>query len=199
MHSSTTNQVWAVWRPRCCTRVLTDNATTARTIAFGFGLAMTSTLSRLPLDVAFSLTNAGDGLLPALLGGHMESNWLLLRICKSAYQLTFADGESAPVCRLREGLLLATPSLRPCKAEGWRSPKSCWMATPCSWAGPQATPAFAMPPSAVRQSRMSWQGLKELASDPDSAARLSLHRTLGVELGARLSACREARSQIPLE
>lgn len=54
---------------------------------------------------------------------------------KSAYQLTFADGESAPVRRLRDGLLLATPSLRPCKAEGWRSPKSCWMATPCSWAG----------------------------------------------------------------
>lgn len=67
--------------------------------------------------MSFEVTNTGDELLPASVGAHPAFNWSLdPDQTKQAYRLTFADNESSPIRRLKDGLLL--PTLQPTPIEG---------------------------------------------------------------------------------
>ena len=108
---------WAERGPRSCTLVLTDDADTRAHYPFAFRLAVTYTLGRQQLGVAFEVTNTGEELLPASVGAHPAFNWPLLpELPKEAYRLTFADDEPAPIRRLKDGLLLA--ETRPTPIDG---------------------------------------------------------------------------------
>lgn len=105
---------WAERAPRSCTLVLTDDADTRTHYPFAFRLAVTYRLDRRQLGVTFDITNTGDEPLPASIGAHPAFNWPLLPdLAKTDYRLTFADDERAPIRRLKDGLLLATPQPTP--------------------------------------------------------------------------------------
>lgn len=64
--------------------------------------------------MTFEVANTGDEVLPASVGAHPAFNWPLLpELPKEAYRLTFADDEPAPIRRLKDGLMLATPQPTP--------------------------------------------------------------------------------------
>lgn len=106
--------VWAERGSRSCTLVLTDDADTRSHYPFAFRLTVTYTLERQQLGVALEISNTGDEPLPASIGAHPAFNWPLLPdLAKTDYQLTFADNEPAPIRRLKDGLLLATPQPTP--------------------------------------------------------------------------------------
>jgi galactose mutarotase-like enzyme len=108
---------WAERGPRSCTLVLTDDADSRMQYPFAFRLAVSYTLDHQQLSVTFDITNTGNELLPASIGAHPAFNWPLLPdLAKTDYQLTFAEAERAPIRRLKDGLLLATP--QPTPAEG---------------------------------------------------------------------------------
>lgn len=110
---------WAERGPGSCTLVLTDDADTRTHYPFAFRLAVRYRLDRRQLDVTFDITNTGDEPLPASVGAHPAFNWPLLPdLAKTDYRLTFANDERAPIRRLKDGLLLATP--QPTPVEGNR-------------------------------------------------------------------------------
>ncbi|MCV3209450.1 aldose 1-epimerase family protein [Mesorhizobium sp. YC-39] len=105
---------WAERGPRSCTLVLTDDADTRAHYPFAFRLAVTYRLDLRQLGVTFDITNTGGEPLPASIGAHPAFNWPLLPdLAKTDYRLTFADDERAPIRRLKDGLLLATPQPTP--------------------------------------------------------------------------------------
>src|ERR1700722_20128248 len=105
---------WADRGPTSCTLVLTDDADTRRHYPFAFRLAVTYTLKGPDLDVAFEITNTGDELLPASIGGHPAFNWPLLpELGKEDYRLHFSSEERAPIRRLKDGLLRAIAEPNP--------------------------------------------------------------------------------------
>lgn len=105
---------WAERGPRSCTLVLTDDADSRARYPFAFRLAVTYTLERRQVGIAFEITNTGDEPLPASIGAHPAFNWpLLLDLPKEAYRLDFANAEHAPIRRLKDGLLLAAPQPTP--------------------------------------------------------------------------------------
>ncbi|QPC93133.1 aldose 1-epimerase family protein [Mesorhizobium sp. INR15] len=105
---------WAERGSRSCTLVLMDDADTRARYPFAFRLAVSYTLERRQLEVTFEITNTGDELLPASVGAHPAFNWPLLPgVAKEAYRLTFAAAETAPIRRLKDGLLLPAPQPTP--------------------------------------------------------------------------------------
>ncbi|MDG4875113.1 aldose 1-epimerase family protein [Mesorhizobium sp. WSM4935] len=105
---------WAEQGPTSCTLVLTDDAETRTRYPFAFRLAIGYDLQPRQLGVSFEITNTGNEPLPASIGAHPAFNWPLLpELPKEAYRLTFADNEPAPVCRLKDGLLLPDPQPTP--------------------------------------------------------------------------------------
>jgi galactose mutarotase-like enzyme len=105
---------WTEQGPTSCTLVLADDAQTRSCYPFAFRLAVTYTVENADLDVAFEVTNTGDEMLPASIGGHPAFNWPLLpELGKDAYRLTFSDEERAPIRRLKDGLLRAIPEPTP--------------------------------------------------------------------------------------
>ncbi|RRI03856.1 aldose 1-epimerase family protein [Mesorhizobium tamadayense] len=105
---------WAEQGPSSCTLVLTDDDETFVHYPFAFRLAISYSLGPAQLDVTFEITNTGDEVLPASIGAHPAFNWPLLpELPKEAYRLTFADNETAPIRRLKDGLMLPTPQPTP--------------------------------------------------------------------------------------
>jgi galactose mutarotase-like enzyme len=105
---------WVERGPTSCTLVLVDDAQTRARFPFAFRLAVTYTVQQTHLDVAFALTNTGDGMLPASIGAHPAFNWPLLPgLGKEAYRLTFSNEEREPIRRLKDGLLRARPEPTP--------------------------------------------------------------------------------------
>ena len=97
-----------------CRLVLSDNAETRARYPFAFHLAVTYSLEGSDLDVSFEITNSGDEILPASLGGHPAFNWPLLPgIAKTSYRLIFSREEPAPIRRLKDGLLRPRPEPNP--------------------------------------------------------------------------------------
>ncbi|MBZ9684437.1 MULTISPECIES: aldose 1-epimerase family protein [unclassified Mesorhizobium] len=108
--------MWAERGPRSCTLVLADDAETRTHYPFAFRLAVTYTLGEAQLDIEFEITNPGDEPMPASIGAHPAFNWPVLPdMAKDAYRLTFAQAEPAPIRRLKDGLLIATPQPTPVK------------------------------------------------------------------------------------
>jgi galactose mutarotase-like enzyme len=109
---------WSERGPSSCTLVLVDDAQTRSRYPFAFRLAVTYTVERAHLDVAFEVTNTGDEMLPASLGAHPAFNWPLLQaLRKEAYRLTFSSEEREPIRRLKGGLLRAMPEPTPVQGE----------------------------------------------------------------------------------
>ncbi|MBR0933746.1 aldose 1-epimerase family protein [Bradyrhizobium jicamae] len=107
---------WLEQGPRSCKLVLSDDAETRARYPFAFRLEVTYTLEGADLDVAFDITNTGDGTLPASLGGHPAFNWPLLpELRKEDYALTFAKDEPAPIRRLAGGLMRSQVEPTPVK------------------------------------------------------------------------------------
>ena len=153
---------WTEQGPRSCTLVLTDDAETRTHYPFAFRLAISYTLRLRQLGVSFTITNTGDEALPASLGGHPAFNWPLLPgLPKTAYELTFAKDESAPIRRLKDGLLLPTPQPTPVNGKRLALSESLFeedaviLDRPASASvryGAERGPAL----------EMSWQGFQEL-------------------------------------
>jgi galactose mutarotase-like enzyme len=107
---------WSERRPKSCTLVLTDDSATRLHFPYAFRLAVTYTVESTHLDVVFEITNTGDEILPASLGGHPAFNWPLLPgLPKEAYGISFSHNELEPIRRLKEGLLRDKPEATPIK------------------------------------------------------------------------------------
>jgi galactose mutarotase-like enzyme len=105
---------WLECRPDSCKLVLTDNAATRSRYPFAFRLEVTCTVKDADLDITIAVTNTGNEVLPASIGGHPAFNWPLLPgLDKQDYALTFSDDEAAPIRRLEGGLVLPTPQPTP--------------------------------------------------------------------------------------
>lgn len=101
---------WASREAHSCSLVLTDNDETRRRYPFAFRLVVTFAVDGSDLGVTFEITNTGEGMLPASIGGHPAFNWPLLPgLAKEAYAITFSTDEPAPIRRLRGGLMRAMP------------------------------------------------------------------------------------------
>jgi galactose mutarotase-like enzyme len=99
-----------------CRLALTDNAETRARYPFAFRFAVTYALHGTDLEVTLEISNPGDEMLPASVGGHPAFNWPLLPgLLKESYRLHFAREEPVSVRRLKDGLLLAEPKLSPIK------------------------------------------------------------------------------------
>ena len=109
---------WTRRSSTACTLVLTDDAQTRARYPFGFRLAVTYTVRKTDLEVAFEVTNTGDEMLPASIGAHPAFNWPLLPGSnKDAYRLIFSNQEREPIRRLKDGLLRAIPEPTPIRGK----------------------------------------------------------------------------------
>jgi len=106
--------IWLEKEPAFCKLVLYDDQDTRSRYPFAFRLEVTYTVEGADLHVGLQVTNMGEETLPASIGAHPAFNWPLLSgLANEAYALTFSDDETAPIRRLRSGLLLATPEPTP--------------------------------------------------------------------------------------
>jgi galactose mutarotase-like enzyme len=97
-----------------CSLVLEDDAATRTLYPFAFRLVAAYALDDAGLDVTLTITNTGEEMLPASLGGHPAFNWPLKpELSKERYALTFAAGEPHPIRRLEGGLLRAAAGPTP--------------------------------------------------------------------------------------
>jgi galactose mutarotase-like enzyme len=97
-----------------CRLRLTDNADTWSRYPFAFRFTVTCTVRDADLDVALEIENPGDEILPASVGGHPAFNWPLLPgTPKESYSLRFSAEETAPIRRLKDGLLRPEPAPSP--------------------------------------------------------------------------------------
>jgi galactose mutarotase-like enzyme len=105
---------WSEQGPHSCTLQLEDSAETRLRYPFAFRLTVTYTVRENRLEITFALTNLGDVVLPASIGAHPAFNWpLVAGLAKESYMVTFSNEESAPVRRLKDGLLRAGPEATP--------------------------------------------------------------------------------------
>jgi galactose mutarotase-like enzyme len=97
---------WVERRGDFCRLRLADQSDTRARYPFAFRFTVTYTVH----EVAFEIENPGDEMLPASVGGHPAFNWPLLPgMAKESYSLQFSDAETAPIRRLKDGLLRAEP------------------------------------------------------------------------------------------
>jgi galactose mutarotase-like enzyme len=105
---------WVERGPASCRLVLADNTETRSRYPFAFRFTVTYALHGADLDVGLEIENPGDEMLPASVGGHPAFNWPLRPgMAKESYSLSFSDEETAPIRRLKDGLLRATPEPSP--------------------------------------------------------------------------------------
>ena len=109
---------WTERAPNSCKLVLADNETTRAQFPFAFRLEVTHAVDHADLKVTFDVTNTGDEMLPASIGGHPGFIWPLLPgLTKESHSLTFSDEEPAPIRRIGDGLLLAKPEPTPIRGK----------------------------------------------------------------------------------
>jgi galactose mutarotase-like enzyme len=153
---------WAERGFRSCTLVLTDDDDTRSHYPFAFRLMVTYTLQGQELSVGFEISNTGDEQLPASIGAHPAFNWPLLPdLSKTDYRLTFADNELAPIRRLKDGLLLATPQKTPVQGKTLELSEGLFDEDAVILDRPSSTSvryAAGRGPAV----EMSWQGFQEL-------------------------------------
>lgn len=107
---------WIERGPASCKLMLTDSAATASRYPFAFQVTVAYQATGADLDVTFEITNTGTKTLPASIGAHPAFNWPLLPgLAKEAYRLTFSRDETAPIRRLKDGLMRAKPEPSPVK------------------------------------------------------------------------------------
>jgi galactose mutarotase-like enzyme len=105
---------WVERGPQSCRLVLADNSETRSRYPFAFRFTVTYSFHETDLDVTIEVENPGDETLPASVGGHPAFNWPLMPgLAKESYSLGFSDNETAPIRRLKDGLLRAAPEPSP--------------------------------------------------------------------------------------
>ena len=105
---------WLQREPNLCQLVLYDEPDTSSRYPFAFRLEVTYAVSGAELEVTLRIDNLGDDVLPASIGAHPAFNWPLSpELAKDEYTLTFSNEEIAPIRRLKEGLMRATPEPTP--------------------------------------------------------------------------------------
>jgi galactose mutarotase-like enzyme len=105
---------WLRREPNLCQLVLCDEPDTRSRYPFAFRLEVTYAVSGAELEVTLRIDNHGDEVLPASIGAHPAFNWPLSpELAKDEYTLTFSDNETAPIRRLKEGLMRAEPEPTP--------------------------------------------------------------------------------------
>jgi len=109
---------WLQREPDLCQLVLGDGPDTRSRYPFAFRLEVTYAVSGAELEVTLRIDNFGDEVLPASIGAHPAFNWPLSpELAKDEYTLTFSDDEIAPIRRLKEGLMRATPEPSPIRGK----------------------------------------------------------------------------------
>jgi galactose mutarotase-like enzyme len=109
---------WVECNTTSCTLVLADNAATRSRYPFAFRLQVTYIVKDADLDVVIDIANTSDEPLPASFGAHPAFNWPLLSgVPKQAYTLTFSDEETAPIRRLKDGLMRTQPEPNPVRGK----------------------------------------------------------------------------------
>ena len=105
---------WLRREANLCQLVLCDEADTRSRYPFAFRLEVTYAVSGAELEVTLRIENVGDEVLPASIGAHPAFNWPLSpELAKDEYALTFSNDETAPIRRLKEGLMRAAPEPTP--------------------------------------------------------------------------------------
>jgi galactose mutarotase-like enzyme len=105
---------WLEREPTSCKLLLTDSEATRARYPFAFRLEVTYAVSGADLDVRLDIANTGEESLPASIGAHPAFNWPLMPgVSKEAYTLTFSDAETAPIRRLKDGLMRPKPEPSP--------------------------------------------------------------------------------------
>jgi galactose mutarotase-like enzyme len=105
---------WGERTPTSCSLVLSDSAATRARFPFAFRLEVAYVVQKADLDVTLEIKNTGGEMLPASIGAHPAFNWPLLPgMAKESYTLIFAGQESAPIRRLKDGLLRSKPEPTP--------------------------------------------------------------------------------------
>jgi galactose mutarotase-like enzyme len=109
---------WVAREPNSCKLVLMDSEATRARYPFAFRLEATYTVKGADLDVALEITNTGDEMLPASIGAHPAFNWPLLSgLGKETCTLVFSDEETAPIRRLKDGLMRPQPEPTPIRGK----------------------------------------------------------------------------------
>ena len=109
---------WLRREPNLCQLVLGDEPDTRSRYPFAFRLEVTYAVSGAELEVTLRIDNRGDEVLPASIGAHPAFNWpLSSELAKDEYTLAFSDDEIAPIRRLKEGLMRATPEPTPIRGK----------------------------------------------------------------------------------
>jgi galactose mutarotase-like enzyme len=97
---------WAEQGPAECRLVLADDDATRAMYPFPFRFEAAYALHGASLTATFSVTNTGEGILPASCGAHPAFRWPLADgVRKEAHTLTFEQAETAPIRRPRDGFL----------------------------------------------------------------------------------------------
>ena len=130
------------------------------------------------MEVTLRIDNFGDDVLPASIGAHPAFNWPLSpELAKDEYTLTFSDDEIAPIRRLKEGLMRATPEPTPIHGKTLALSERLF--------DDDAVILDVLASSSVRYAgsrgpsiEMSWEGFRELGiwSKPQRRAFLCINR-----------------------
>ena len=153
---------WIEQGPQSCTLQLEDSTATRSRYPFAFRLGVTYTARENQLEVTLALTNSGDVVLPASIGDHPAFNWpLAAGRPKESYTVTFSNPETAPVRRLKDGLLRAAPEPTPIAGDALALSERLFDDDAIILDKPASTSvryAAATGPSI----EVSWQGFREL-------------------------------------
>jgi len=167
---------WGARGKTSCTLVLADDATSRLRFPFAFRLAVTYAVEDVHLDVRFEITNTGDEILPASLGGHPAFNWPLLPgLQKEAYGIHFSKEEPAPIRRLKSGLLRDQPEPTPIEGKYLALSEQLFTDDAIIMDRPAST-GIRFAADRGPAIGMQWQGFRELGiwSKPDGAPFLCL-------------------------
>jgi len=167
---------WKQREPNFCQLVLHDEPDTRSRYPFSFRLEVTYVVKGADPEVTLRIDNSGDEVLPASIGAHPAFNWPLSpELAKDEYTLTFSNDETAPIRRLKEGLMRAAPEPTPIHGRTLALSERLFdddavildrlASSSARYAGPRG-------PSI----EMSWEGFRELGiwSKPSGAAFLCI-------------------------
>jgi galactose mutarotase-like enzyme len=153
---------WTEQGAHSCTLQLEDSAVTRSHYPFAFRLAVTYTIHEDRLDVTFALTNTGEVVMPASIGAHPAFNWpLAAGLPKDSYTVAFSNQETAPVRRLKDGLLRASPEPTPIAGNTLALSERLFDDDAIILDRPAST-AVRYAAAAGPSIEMSWQGFREL-------------------------------------
>lgn len=109
---------WLEREPSFCRLMLQDAPETRARYPFAFRLVVTYAVRDADLEVSLQVFNMGEEVLPASLGAHPAFNWPLSPgLSKEDYRLVFSAQETAPIRRLKDGLMRPEPEPTPIQGD----------------------------------------------------------------------------------